>query len=133
MKKAQVSIEYLVIVGFITFLIIGVFAIALVYSGSVKDRIRVNQMIDSAQKIISTAEFVFYSGAPSKATLTVYFPDGIESVEIIGDSLVFIAHTSSGTTQMVFESKVPISGNLSYSKGLRKIEVLAQEGGVVLS
>ena len=132
-KRGQVSVEYLIIVGFVTFLIIGILGIALVYSTSIEDRIKNIQMNNFANKVISTSESVFYAGEPSKLTLEVYLPEDIKNVTIQENNLFIVVGTSTGTNILSFGSNVPISGDLSYSTGLKKIELVASSGEVVIS
>ncbi len=129
-KKAQISFEYLIIMGFLTFVIIGVLGIAFFYGNSIKDRIKITQMNNFANKIISTSESVFYAGHPSKATITAYLPENVNEIIIdtdaSGESYLFISiQISSGTTKTAFSSNVPISGDLTASQGLKKIEIKA--------
>jgi hypothetical protein len=132
-KNAQSSVEYLIIAGFVCFMIIGILSLALVYSGSIRDRIRINQITNSANKIISASESVFYAGSPSKSTTIVYFPENIKNSEILEDSLIFTIQTSSGISKISFSSKVPIQGSLNVSYGLNKIQILAQTNQVEIS
>ncbi len=133
--SGQVSIEYLLIIGFVTFFVVVVLGTAFFYSGSIRDSMRVTQVNNYANKIISTSESVFYSGEPSKATVSVYLPQGVESVEISNNNLIVAIQTSSGTNKMAFSSKVPISlqGNLTASSGLKKIQIIAETNTVTVS
>jgi len=125
-RKSQISFEYLIIMGFVTFVIIGVLGIALFYSGSIKDRIKITQMTDCANKIISTAESVFYSGYPSRATISCYLPEGIQDPIIIdGNELVFKLQTSTGKSTTSFASNVQLAGSIMATPGLKKIKLEA--------
>ena len=128
-RKAQVSFEYLIIMGFVTFIIITILGIALFYGNSIKDRIRITQVNNFANKIISTSESVFYAGEPSKATINTYLPENIEEVLIdeTDNALVISVRTSSGVTRTAFQSNVPITGILTTSAGLKKIEIKAED------
>ena len=132
-KKAQVSTEYLIVVGFITLVLIGILAIAIIYSGAVKDKIKMSQITTFASKIISSSEKTFYSGEPSKATFYAYLPDNVLDITIDEDSLFFTIQTSSGINKISFSSNVPISGTLTSSSGLKKIQVIAQGNTVIIS
>lgn len=131
-KRGQVSTEYLIIIGFVTFFIISMVGIAFFYSNTIKDRIKVTQINNFANKIISSSESVFYAGKPSKATIFVYLPDNVKKIEIAGD-LIFEFQTSSGTNKVAFSSKVPLSGTLTTSPGLKKIQMEAEEDYVIIS
>jgi len=132
-KRGQVAFEYLVIMGFVSFVIIGILGTAYLYSNTIRDSIRVNQIENCANKIVSTAESVFYAGYPSKAVTSCYLPDNIISVEITEDEIVVTYSGSTGTTVRGFESNVPITGTLSLTPGLNKIQIQAEELNAVLS
>lgn len=132
-KKAQAGIEYLIVVGFVTFIVIGILGIAFFYSNSVRDKIKTTQLSNFANKLISTCESVFYAGEPSKATITAYLPENVDSIEILDNELIFTYQTSTGVNKISFSSNVPISGTLGSSSGLRRIQVLAQQNQVVIS
>lgn len=132
-NKAQVSIEYLIIVGFVTFVVMVIIGIALFYSGTIKDKIKENQINNFANKIISTAESVYYSGAPSKATISCYIPNSVKNIKIEEYDLIIEFSSSSGINKIAFSSRVPISGTLSTSQGLKKIKIEAQSDKVIIS
>jgi len=128
MKKSQISFEYLIIMSFVILVVIGIVIISYVYSGVVKDRIKMTQLENCANKITSTSEAVFYRGVPSKATINCYLPDNIVGAEIDENSVIFSFYTSSGSATIAFSSNVPISGTLVAKQGIRKIEINALEG-----
>lgn len=132
-KSAQISVEYLIIVGFITFVLIGIIGIAFFYSGSIRDSIKMNQVSSLASKIISSSERVFYAGEPSKTVVSGYLPEGVDEIQIIENSLIFTVETGSGISKISFSSNVPILGTLESSKGLKKIKIEAKENHVEIS
>ncbi|MEK6895225.1 MAG: hypothetical protein AABX48_01775 [Nanoarchaeota archaeon] len=129
-KNAQISTEYLILVGFVIFVLATAAGFAFFYTQNISDRVKLDQIQGFANKLISSSESVFYAGAPSKITLNAYLPSGIESINIENNSIVFNLSTSSGYTMMSFESNVEISGDLSSSEGLKKIVITAQQNGV---
>jgi uncharacterized protein (UPF0333 family) len=137
MKKAQISVEYLVVVGFVTLAVITILGVGMVYSQSIKDQIKVSQMENFANKVISTSEEVFYPGSPSKATITAYLPEGIKSIVVSEEnmkySLVISLETSSGTIVRAFPSNVPISiSNVDTNPGVKNFEINATEADAVI-
>ena len=64
-KRAQSSMELLILMGFLTFVIVGIMGVGYFYSNTINDRIKSNEINNFAIKITSTAETVFYSGEPS--------------------------------------------------------------------
>lgn len=132
-KRAQVSTEYLIVIGFVSFLVLAVLGVAFFYTSITNDQIKVSQVSNLANKIISSAESVFYSGEPSKLTLTGYLPVGVRSFEIMSDQIVASISTSSGVTKISFSSNVPLSGNISINEGVKRISVIAQQDEVSIS
>lgn len=132
-KRGQISTEYLIVVGFVVFLVLGILGVAFFYTSVTNDQIKVSQVSNFANKIISSAESVFYAGEPSKLTLTGYLPIGVSNFEIMPNEIVVSISTSSGVTTMSFTSNVPLSGNISSSEGVKRIEVLAQQDEVLIS
>ncbi|MDH3324239.1 MAG: hypothetical protein OEL89_01220 [Candidatus Peregrinibacteria bacterium] len=136
-KKAQSSMEFLILMGFLTFTIIGILAIGYFYSGTIGDNIRSDQIGNFASKIISTSETVFYAGEPSKATISVHLPENVEDIEIIDNNIVITYWLTSGENKASFSSNVPIAENLSAeissSSGLKNLVVIANLTHAVIS
>jgi hypothetical protein len=133
-KRSQISMEYIVILGFVMFALVGVLGLAFFYSGTIKDSIRLNQVSNFANKITSTSESVFYYGNPSKATISVYLPDGVENIEISGNDLIISTQTSSGLEKRAFSSNVPLElGSISLSFGIKKLEIKAEADKVTIN
>jgi len=132
-KRGQVAFEYLVIMGFVTFVIVGILGVAFIYGNTIRDSIKVNQIENCANKLISTSESVFYAGYPSKTVTSCYLPDNIISVEILSEEIIFNYQTSTGITKRSFESNVQLSGTLSLNSGINKILIHAEELNAVLS
>jgi len=128
-KRGQISVEYLIVVGFVVFLVISILGIATFYASGIRDEIKISQLSNFANKLTSNSESVFYAGEPSKVTINAFLPGGIKSISIIENSLVFEIETSSGLNKISFSSNVPLdsSSTLSINEGLKRIEILAGE------
>jgi hypothetical protein len=124
--------EYLVIMGFLTFVLIVILGLAFYYSGGIKDRIKVIQVDNFGEKIISTSESVFYHGKPSKATISIFIPEGVSEITIADDSLFVTVQLHKGVEKKAFTSEVPLQGSLTLYTGVRKIEVVAEEDAVII-
>ena len=83
-------------------------------------------------KVISSSESVFYAGAPSKATISTYLPEGVVDIEIIENSIVISMQTNSGISKTSFSSKVPIEGSISTASGIKKIKIEAIQDKVLI-
>jgi hypothetical protein len=135
-SNAQVSIEYILILGFVSFVVLSILGVAIYYTGNIKDRIKSNYINNYGNKIVSTSEYIFYSGEPSKATITCYLPESVEDVYVNANSLVITYSTSSGKNIRSFDSNVPIVENLSsdltVSPGLKRIEITARSNNAII-
>jgi len=134
-KKAQISIEYLIIISFVIMLLLTTLGFALFYSSEISEKIKFNQLERFAKKITTSAESVFYSGETSKLTFTAYLPEGIKSIQIIKTEkiILFNVSTQSGAAVIAYSSNVPIDGSLSPSAGLKRIEIVAETNAAVIS
>ncbi len=131
-KRAQAGVEYMIIVGFITFALTIVLGLAVFYSGQIKDRIKLNQMENFAIQLINSAESVFFAGEPSKTTIRLHLPEGVKNLEINSSYLIATIQLSSGENVRAYKSRVPIKGNLTSGEGIRKLTLEAKEDFVLI-
>ena len=132
-KEGQISAEYLIVVGFIIFILIGILVTSLFYSNLISNNIKISQVGNFANKIISSAEKVFYSGEPSLATITVYLPSGVQGISISGKEIVLNVSTTNGINRISYSSKVPINGVITKTEGVKKIKIVAFAGNVSIN
>jgi len=132
-KKAQIGMEYLMVIGFLTFVLIGTLGIAMYHNNTIRDMISSRQVETMSNKIISAAESVFYAGEPSKVTITSYIPNGISEISITDNTLFVTFQSSSGNNKVSFPSNVPITGTLSTTSGLRNIVIIATSDIVTIN
>lgn len=132
-KKGQISTEYLILISFITFIVLTILGVATFYTSKVQDTVKFDEIEKSAKKIVYAAETTFYSGAPAKSTIEVYFPGGITDVEISENHLIFRVSSGSGENVIAYPSSVPIEGTISPNEGLKIIRVTAEDDGIIIS
>ena len=126
-SKAQVGIEYMIILGFVTLAVMFVLVLATIYSDQIKDKIKINQVESFSIQLINSAESVFFSGEPSKTTVSLYLPEGITEILISSDALIITLRTSSGENKRAYDSRVPINGSISLGEGIKKLSLEAKE------
>lgn len=129
----QAGMEYMMIVGFVTLAIISILTFAIFYSDQIKDKIRLNQVESFATQLLNSAESVFFAGAPSKTTVSLYLPEGVDQITVSTDYIVFNVRTSSGINTRVFNSKVPLSGTIPITQGVKKLTLEAQATSLLIS
>lgn len=132
-KKAQISIEYLSILGFVIIIIIFLGILSQVYSRQIEDQIIINQVDKLAKEIVDSAESVYYFGEPTKTTIKAYIPNKVEQIDITSEGISFKVRRQDGITDIAYASPVNISGTLSNAPGIRYIQIEAREGYVWIS
>ncbi|HIG52004.1 hypothetical protein CXT76_01275 [Candidatus Parvarchaeota archaeon] len=127
-KRGQISTEYLIVVGFVTFVVIGIMAVAYFYMGSIRTSMLLSQVTNFANKVISSGEEVFFSGEPAKVTVKAYLPEGVQQIRFIEDQIVFDVLTDSGLNVIAFSSDVPIieaPSSITTFQGLKNVKIEA--------
>lgn len=126
-KKGQTGTEYLVIVGFVTFAVMVIVAIAFVMSNSTKDNLQLKQADTFALQLINSAESVFFAGEPSKTTIDLYLPEEVKNITIEQYQIVMEIELSSGKNIRGYGSRVPLNGSVSARGGSKEILLEATE------
>ena len=133
-KKSQISVEYMVIIGFVTLITIPLILIYHSFTKDSSDEITSAQAQQIAKKIADAAESVYYLGEPSQTTLKVNMPGNVVSANLSsGYEIVFKIRANSGTSDIVQNSPVNITGSLPAAKGFYTITVKAESGHVKVS
>ncbi|MFH1331784.1 MAG: hypothetical protein ABIH63_00685 [archaeon] len=127
-KRGQVSMEFMAIIGFITFIALTMLIISQFYQRQVATQVETNQVDHLARKIVESAESVYYLGEPSKTTITGNMPNNIESVDINTNEITFKVKVAGGTTDISYTSNVNLTGSISPTPGLKRISVEAKCG-----
>ena len=124
----------MIVIGFVTLVISLILGVSILYTNTVQDRVKVNHMDSFADKIISTSEYVFYAGEPSKATITAYLPKDVTAIEVLENTLFISIRTSSGLNKLGYPSKVNLtsSGTFNINEGLKNFEISAGENEVTI-
>jgi len=133
-SKAQISVEYMIIMGFVAVISIPLIIIYYDYTAASNEEIISRQILNIAQKVVDTAESVYYLGEPSQTTLKVYIPSHISEATIEQETeIVFKMRTQTGITDIVQVSSVNITGSLPATQGIFYITVKAEGGKVSVS
>jgi len=134
-KKGQVSMEYMLVVGFALLMVIPLFAIYGKHSQETNDQVNTHQAYNIARKIVDSAETVYYLGKPAKTTIKVYMPHNIENVTVQSRAILFNIRSTEGRVIQVPppESSINMSGSISASPGMHLIEIVADDYFVNIS
>ncbi len=121
--RAQVSMEYLIIVGFVAVITIPLILIFNTHSTEMNEHIVSNQANHIASKIVEAAESVYYLGETSKVTFKVKIPKNVNAISIGNQEVVFYIKKQNGVDHVVKYSPVPINGSVSSQAGIYDIVV----------
>jgi uncharacterized protein (UPF0333 family) len=123
-KRGQVSVEYLIVIGFVTLIVGVLLTISVMYRSQVNYQIRLNQVDEVARSVVDSAESVYYLGEPSRTTLKIYMPEGVDSIIINDNELFFKVRVQSGAlTDIAYSTAANLTGSLRTSPGLREIKI----------
>lgn len=131
--KAQLSMEYMTIMGFVILITIPLTLIYYHYSNTTADEISMNQLMQITRKIADSADSVYYLGKPSETTIKVFMPHGVQSVNITHNEISFTIMTVSGLSDIVASTNVNVSGTIPISRGIHFINLKAEDYYVNIS
>lgn len=133
-KEAQMSIEYMFIIGFVTLITVPLILIYYSFTQDSKTEISSSQVMQVTKNVVDAAESVYYLGEPSQTTLKVNMPDNVVSVNLSsGYEVVFKIRTNSGESEVIQSSSVNITGSLPESGGLYTVIIKAKSDHVEVS
>ncbi len=111
MRSAQTSIEYLAVAAILTAVIVPTVYVFYGYTHESAQEVIMAQVDSIGRDLVDAVEHVNSLGYPSRITLEILMPEGVDDIQIWDDgrTLVFIV---LGGTEMVFHSRVKMQGNI---------------------
>ena len=131
--NGQVSVEYMLIIGFVTVITIPLIIIYQTFNEDSNTEINSAQVEQVAKKVVDTAESMYYLGEPSQTSIRVNIPNGVKAGRIGNNEIVFNLTVGSGTAEIVRSSPVNITGSLPSEKGTYTLTIKAYSGNVTVS
>ena len=133
-KEAQISVEYMMLIGFATVITIPLIIIYYTFTQESSDEINSVQILQIAKKIVDAAESVYYLGEPSQSSLRVNIPGNVVSANLsTGKEIVFKIKTKAGEVDIVQSTSVNITGSLPTNKSTYIITLKARSNYVNVS
>jgi len=126
MRRTQVAMEYMVIIGFVSITIIFLISISNLYQRDITDQVVLNQADQLAREIVDAAESVYFLGEPSKTTISTSIPARVNQITIGNREVAFEVKTGSGISNISYSSLVNLTGELSNHEGKRTISLEAR-------
>lgn len=123
-KKSQFSMEYLLMMGFTFMLLIPTIILFAQQQNNIESDMSASQATQIARKIADKSEEMYYQGEPSRTTLKVFIPNGVENITFDNMTIIVYFKDSDGVIHdIVQEAPVTINGTIGNSNGLHVIEI----------
>ena len=126
-SKAQISLEFLLVVGFAFLMTIPLIIIFYQQSKTLDTEITSSQIDKVASEIRDAADEVYYLGTPSKKTVTVYMPEGVQSIAVTGNKIIINVDSANGDYELVKWSAANLTGTIQTYKGIHHVSVEAYD------
>lgn len=133
MGKGQVSLEFMLIMGFVFALLVPLMILYNNTQRDTTDTLTEGQIIKASNTLRDAAERVYFAGEPAQERVTVYFPDGIRGVGVQNTSFIFNVSGGAGMYQVVAGGLAPLQGTIMNSRGIHVITLRAVAGYVEVS
>jgi uncharacterized protein (UPF0333 family) len=131
--KAQAAMEYLLVMAFVFVILTGILLVAYLQSSSFQTDVSAAQIQKVGNQIVDAANTVYYAGPPTKKTIKLYFPDGIQSISFNNQTLLFTMQGSKGPYEYAVFASTNMTGQLRTNAGLHTISAVAKPGFVNLT
>lgn len=131
-SKAQVAMEYLVIVAVVVMMIFPLVLIFTVQTDNMRADITNAQLKKLGDELTASVSDVYYMGSPAQKTIKISFPEGINSINI-HDTLIEVSVTTAEISyDVVWEMPTNVSGLLKTFQGDHYIVVKARDNDVYI-
>jgi hypothetical protein len=137
-RLGQVSIEFLMIVGFALLMTLPLFYLFFKQTEQINTEISAGQVDKVASELRDAADEVYYLGVPSKKTLTIYLPEQVQNITFsnsnISGSMVFTVDSVGGDYEVVkwTVGNISSSSSISPTSGIHHIYVEAQASDILI-
>jgi len=120
--------------GFSMLMLIPIILLFATESQNIKSDIAASHATQVARKIADKAEEMYYQGEPSRTTIRVSIPQGVESIEFQNKEVIINYKTPDNIIQQIIQiTPVNITGNISSAKGIHFIEIKSEGEYILVS
>lgn len=131
--RAQVSMEFLMVVGFAFLMTAPLIIIFYQQSENINTEVTSSQLDKVASEIRDAADEVYYLGSPSMKTITVYMPKGVKSITIANNSIKFVVSSPGKDYDLMKWTVANVTGTIRTFEGIHHISAESHDIYVSLS
>ena len=125
--KAQVSLEFLIVVAFALMITIPLVIIFYQQSESINTEVSASQIDKVASEMRDAADEVYYLGAPSKKTITIYMPEGVNNVTLRNNTIIFSVDAPINDYELVKWTAANLTGSIKSYSGIHHVSAEAYD------
>lgn len=123
--KAQVALEYIIIVGIVLAFLIPVWSYLAAANTQASESLAASQAQAAAQKIASAADLVYTQGPPSQIKTEVFFPNGMSGASLNDSTVIIQVYSAGSVSDVVATSLANFTGSIPQSAGLYQLTIKA--------
>ena len=113
-KKAQVALEYLLLIGLILALLLPFFYYSFV---PITQNTQMSKSTILVNSVTETADVLYSLGPGSQDVILIDMPGGVENVTIQNKEIILKVRIFSGVSDIIGESKADLNGTLNIKSG----------------
>ena len=126
--RAQVSVEYLMVIGVALVIVLPLFYYAISES---TNNIKLNQAEDAVNTIAKAADSVYSLGPGTKKYVDIVIPGGVEQSAIDGNAIKLKVSLFGSVADIYSKSKANLIGGVPLVSGPHRISIEALDSGYV--
>jgi len=130
MRKAQTSVEYLLIISVALLILIPVIYYANKMLIAYEDDNKISSAKNTVRKLGESVDWVFSQGSPAKLTVEIYIPKGVEGLTLNNKTINFQIKRTSGISDVYYETIADLTGTLPTNRGYYYVAITAYEDSV---
>lgn len=131
--KAQIATEYLIVVSFALMVLIPYILYLQTVSQNFSEENALTSASNSVQKIGQAADWVYSQGEPAKLKILIQIPNNIENISFLDKTIIWKVRTSSGVSDIYYNSVANLTGSLPTNPGYYNVLVQASKNKVSIS
>jgi uncharacterized protein (UPF0333 family) len=131
--RAQVSMEFLMVVGFAFMMTAPLIIIFYQQSQNINTEVTSSQLDKVASEVRDAADEVYYLGSPSMKTITIYMPKGVKSITIANNSIKFVVSSPGKDYDLMKWTVANLTGSIRTFEGIHHISAESHDTYVNIS
>lgn len=115
-NRAQVSLEYMTMLGLSLIIFVGILYVATIMISTAGTQIDVDTAYRAVQGIKESAEFIYVHGHPSKIQSNIHIPSNVEDVSIQGNVVRIRLSVGEVFTDVYAVTKANMTGDMAVNE-----------------